>query len=172
MSKGRPAASGAGHWIVPRAFDPDSFYGFIYEIECVPTKQRYIGKKSFHEWNKTGSKRMKSSNWRVYKSSSQHVKELFTLYGLAQFKFRILLLCCTKSCWSYSEANIMHKLDVMTKTLPNGSRMYLNKNVPEIGWTPRDCHARVQIELIRKVRHEKEALEPKAEPEGCPAQAL
>ena len=132
-----------GHWdSVCGELHPDTKYGFIYQITFLLTGQKYIGKKAYYSWNRTGTKKQKESNWRSYTSSSKEVNELIKEYGLDWFHLEILQECCTKSCWSYAESNIMHKLDVLTARDPKWEeRIYLNRAINKVQWIPKECPA-------------------------------
>jgi len=130
-----------GHWYpVCGELHPETKYGFIYQITSLLTGQRYIGKKAYYSWNRSGTKKQKESNWRSYTSSSKELNELINEYGPEWFHFEILQESCTKSCWSYSESNIMHKLDVLTAKDPVWEeRIYLNRAINKVQWIPKTC---------------------------------
>ena len=84
--------------------------GFVYMIENVFTKKRYIGKKLFTSTRtkkvkgKTRRKKVKKqSDWQMYWSSSNMLKEDVRLLGEQNFTREILHLCKTKSQLSYYE---------------------------------------------------------------------
>jgi hypothetical protein len=140
-----------GHWYYPQTINPEAYYGFIYRITNLLTCQQYVGKKSFHTWNRTGTKKTGKAKWEDYCSSSTEVKASIKELGKDWFHFEVLALCCTKSCWSYSESNIMHKLDVLTTRDESGMRWYLNKAINKIQWIPKHCNA---INIINKLSNE------------------
>lgn len=67
------------------------------------------------------------------------------------FEFKILLLCKTLSCLSYSEQNLMHKWNVLTVKDPVwGLPVYLNKHIDAIRWIPKSCDNLQKIERIHR----------------------
>jgi hypothetical protein len=151
-----------GHWEYTKDFNPDDYYGFIYRITFLLTGEKYIGKKAFHTWNRTGTKKTGKSKWETYTSSSKELNTLIKDYSIDWFHFEILTLCCTKSCWSYSENNIMHKLDVLTEVDPVwGMRVYLNRAINKTQWVPKFCES---IYVINQLADEK----PKQQEKSCP----
>ena len=78
-------------------------------------------------------------------------------YGMDCFEFKILLLCKTLSCLSYSEQNLMHKWNVLTAKDPVwGLPVYLNKHIDAIRWIPKDCE---NLRKINKMHRFNAALE-------------
>jgi hypothetical protein len=142
-----------GHWNSQNDFDPETLYGFIYEIIDNTNGNKYIGKKAFHRWNKTGRKKLGNSNWEKYTSSSKELNDKIKTLGIHSFTFNILFTCCTKSCWSYSESNLLHKSDAMTLRKEDGNRIYLNKAILAVRWIPKHCKA---IECINELTNGKE----------------
>lgn len=67
------------------------------------------------------------------------------------FEFKILLLCKTLSCLSYSEQNLMHKWNVLTTKDPVWNLpVYLNKHIDGIRWIPKNCDNLKKIERIHR----------------------
>jgi hypothetical protein len=131
-----------GHWKSKHKLSPDTKYGFIYQITFLLTGQKYIGKKSYWSWNRTGTKKVKESAWRSYTSSSTDLNALIKEYGKEWFYFEVITECCTKSCWSYMESNLMHKMDVLTLKDPVwNERVFLNKAINKVQWIPKHCDA-------------------------------
>lgn len=154
-----------GHWDFVRGdLQPESKYGFIYCITFLLTGQKYIGKKAYHSWNRSGTKKQKESNWRSYTSSSNELNALIDEYGAEWFHFEVVQECCTKSCWSYAESNIMHKLDVLTVKDPVwGERVFLNRAINKVQWIPKTCP-----QIDKSVTHVTIHQVRKEEPSGCP----
>ena len=124
----------AGHWdcSVVGEFDPSEFFGFIYEIQELPTGKAYIGKKFFkHKRKKTKSNpsRTKESDWRFYTGSCEPLNEAIQERGKDQYAFRILRLCSGRCELTYSENEIQFARDVLRARLPNGERKYYNKTI-------------------------------------------
>ena len=84
--------------------------GFVYMIENIFTKKKYIGKKLFTSTRtkkvkgKTRRRKVKKqSDWQTYWSSSNILKEDVKLLGEHNFTREILHLCKTKGTCSYLE---------------------------------------------------------------------
>lgn len=121
-----------GHWEVDIEFNPDDFFGFIYEIEEISTGKKYIGKKFFrHKRRKTkkDKSKFKDSGWREYTSSCLPLQEAIEQQGKEKFTFRILQLCSGKAQLTYEEYEMQIIRDVLRAKLPDGSPMYYNKNI-------------------------------------------
>ena len=63
------------------------YIGFVYVIECIPTNQKYIGKKIFHSTSRKAvkgstrkKKTVKESDWKNYFGSSEFMKSLVLTY--------------------------------------------------------------------------------------------
>jgi hypothetical protein len=122
------------HW-VGRKPNPDKYFGFVYEITNLVTGKKYIGKKQYHRWSKR--KKIGSSNWETYTSSSTHVNADIKKYGKDMFEFRILKNYHTRGGLVYGEANLQHKKDVLTKR-EGEERVYLNGQIGAIRFIPKE----------------------------------
>jgi hypothetical protein len=88
--------------------DVGDYFGFVYLIENLLDKRRYIGKKFF---TRAGIKQIKgkkkkvrlSSGWSNYWSSSKELQEDVKKLGEENFTRRILYLCKSRSECSYRE---------------------------------------------------------------------
>ena len=139
-----------GHWETKEALDPAGKYGFVYQITFTLTNQKYVGKKAYWSYNRSGTRKLKESKWRDYTSSSVDLNALIKEYGKEWFLFEIVTECCTKSCWSYMESNIMHKWDVLTLRDNHwGERVYLNKAINKVQWIPKHCSAVIKINNVK-----------------------
>lgn len=121
-----------GHWQTEVEFDPNDFWGFIYEIEEISTSKLYIGKKQFRfkrKKTKANPSRTKESDWREYTSSCEPLKEAIKLQGKDNFIFRIITLCAGRSQLTYEENKLQYTRDVLRSKLPNGERKYFNKTI-------------------------------------------
>lgn len=114
----------SGHWELSKNLDyNEDAYGFIYEIECISTGKKYIGKKQCKTVHKRpplkGKKNKRCSivdtDWREYTSSSREVNNDILKYGKENFKFTILKWCNSKFDLSYSEAKIQFEREVLFK---------------------------------------------------------
>ena len=141
------AISARGHWCnsLVGDFDPDDWFGYIYEIVCTINNRRYVGKKQFRFLRK--KKPLKGrvnkrhsyvdSDWRLYTSSSKHVHNLIDSCGLCNFTFTIIKLCDNKSQLSYYETYFMIHKEVMTLRDASGELVYLNKQIPAVKCIPK-----------------------------------
>ena len=128
---------------------PQDTYGFIYEVEHLPTGKKYIGKKVLYfERNvKLGKKRLeelkqerkekgiggrvptkekvtKESDWKTYVGSQKEIKELVKQgNGLKDFKRTILKCVKTKKLLTYYELYYLYKHQVLLND------NYLNDNI-------------------------------------------
>jgi len=121
-----------GHWQTDIEFDPDDFFGFLYEIEEIDTGKKYIGKKFFRHKRtktKTNPSRFKDSGWREYTSSCEPLQEAIEQRGKDKFVFRIISLCVGKCQLTYEEYEAQIKADVLRAKLPDGSPKYFNRNI-------------------------------------------
>lgn len=123
-----------GHWDITLFgdFDPNEFWGFIYEIEEIATGRCYIGKKQFRfkrKKTKSNPSKTKESDWKEYTSSCEPLKESIALQGKDKFAFRILSLCAGRSQMTYEECQLQYTRDVLRSKLPSGERKYFNKTI-------------------------------------------
>jgi hypothetical protein len=124
----------SGHWDVSIVgeFDPDQFFGFIYEIEELATGRSYLGKKFFRfkrQATKSNSSRTKESDWKVYTGSCVPLNDAIDEHGKDAFAFRILSLCVGRCQLTYEEQQIQFSRDVLRAKLPNGQRKYWNRTI-------------------------------------------
>ena len=155
-----------GHWDYNGdPFDFDKYFGFIYMIQCIhpdnPT--RYIGRKQFHQYRK-GKDRV-VSNWKVYSSSSKHINNLIKELGKEYFTFEILQLFETRGGLSAGEVKVQWDLDVLTEKYPDGTPVFLNRQIGAIKFIPKEevnHETRERLseisDGIRKEREEQEAV--------------
>lgn len=117
----------------------EEHYGFIYEIECVSTGQKYIGKKAFKSYHTSFEKKLNEatgrmnkvrvvtsteSNWRDYFGSSVEIKNLVKQQGKQDFRRTILRFCNSKKALTYYELAEQCKADVL-----NPQNNYINSNI-------------------------------------------
>lgn len=88
----------------------EGYVGFVYLIENIFTKKKYIGKKLFTSVRtkkvkgKTRRKKVtKQSDWQNYYGSNNLLKEDVKQFGVTCFRREILHLCKTKGTCSYLE---------------------------------------------------------------------
>ena len=110
---------------------PKGTFGFIYEIEHIPTGKKYIGKKQLRFTRKLpplkGQKRWrkveKESDWLKYTGSHTFLKEIRKENRYDELRREILLICFTKKILTYNEL----KYQMMFEVLEESS--YLNDNL-------------------------------------------
>jgi hypothetical protein len=119
--------SDTGHWLgIPDDFILDeSWAGFIYLIKNNVTQQKYIGRKYFWMHGHVN----KESNWKIYKSSSGHVKEQIKNFGLENFTFEVLSIHHTRAQVNFEEVSQQFKHDVLSAKLPSGEPAFLNRSI-------------------------------------------
>lgn len=128
-----------GHWIYfGPTFDPDDYFGFIYMITCSHPDEpkRYIGRKQFHMYRK--GKERKVSNWKSYTSSSSHINKLRSDLGEEYFSYEIIQLFKTKGGLSAGEVKVQWSLDVLTEKYPDGTPVFLNRQIGAIKFIPKE----------------------------------
>lgn len=111
--------------------DIKNYAGFVYLIECIPTQQKYIGKKFFTVLRKSRLKKHRArttrvrseSNWKKYWSSSTQVADLIEEYGKDNFNRIILSLHSTQGDVNYSEVAEQFRRNVLEDDT------YLNDNI-------------------------------------------
>ncbi len=127
-----------GHWSVNIVgeFDPSDWFGFIYLIEQIDTKRKYIGRKQFNSKTRkkiTGRKNrkvtIKPSDWKTYTSSSDALNNDIVTFGKDKFFFQIIKLCKTKRDLGYFEVKEQFDRDVLYSLQENGTRAYYNNNI-------------------------------------------
>ena len=142
-----------GHWLSDFRLNPEEKYGFIYEVRFLLDNKRYIGKKAYHAYNKSGTKKLKDSNWKTYSGSSKELQTMVDEYGEEAFQFIVLREVCTKSCWSYSESNALHKVDALSaRDALSEERIYLNKAINKVQWIPKHCNNVIYFSNYAKER--------------------
>lgn len=115
--------------------DLEQYWGFVYKISNLITNQFYIGSKSF--FNRTNTKiskkrsnelysgkgrkplrekKIKESDWKIYKSSSKKVQEMI-LNNENNFKFEIIALYKNKAEMLLNEAFLIIKEFILKNNL-------------------------------------------------------
>ena len=112
---------------------PKGTFGFIYEVQHIPTGRRYIGKKVL-EFNRTlpplkGTKRkrkvVKESDWKTYYGSHKEIKDLIKENKQDEFRREILMYVSSKKLLTYYETKFLFIKEVLE---PNGNS-YINDNI-------------------------------------------
>lgn len=123
-----------GHWDVSSIgpFNPDLFFGFVYEITHKETGKSYIGRKCFtksRKPSKHNKSKRKESDWKTYTSSCVPLCEAINVEGKGVFHFKIILLCAGRAMLGYEEESIQRSRDVLRARFPNGERAYWNNTI-------------------------------------------
>lgn len=128
---------------------PKDTYGFIYEVEHLPTKKKYIGKKVLYfERNKklgkkelnilkeerkqqglrgrvpTKKKIIKESDWKIYYGSHKEIQKLLKEGKHSEFTRKILHLVPNKKLLTYYETKYLF----LNEVLENRDN-YINDNI-------------------------------------------
>lgn len=116
-------------WIYDTTFDPLNYHGFVYIIENLVTRQKYIGKKSI--WVRKASKIHKQSDWKDYWGSCKELLQELEddIFGEEHYERRILHFCVSPGEMSWLELVELVKRDALTAMLPTGIPEYFNGNI-------------------------------------------
>lgn len=118
--------------------DIEKYIGFIYEVKCLLSGKKYIGKKNYKRWGAKKHRNYGTCNkWQFYVGSSKDLISQIKLQGISNFRFTILSQHKTKGELTYAEANLQHKRDVLIGRLPDGSRAYWNNQIAAIRFIPK-----------------------------------
>ncbi|NBP54942.1 hypothetical protein EBU71_00085 [bacterium] len=117
--------------------DAKGWFGFIYEITCIPTGKKYIGRKYFTSAKtkqplkgRVNKRRSRVENdWKDYWGSSNVLLADIEKYGKNLFKREIIRLCKTRGEVNYWEAKLQFEADVLNARLENGEFSYYNENI-------------------------------------------
>ena len=124
--------------------DPETMYGFIYEIVNNLTGQRYIGRKFYHKYRKR--KRWAGSDWEFYTGSSTHLNKDIKKLGKDNFTFTIIDQYKTRGGVVYGEVEWLVMVGALTTQLPDGSgRLYYNRSIGGIRFVPVESHTEETI---------------------------
>ena len=110
---------------------PENTFGFIYEIEHLPTGKKYIGKKQLEFTRKLpplkGQKRWrkvtKESDWLLYTGSHDFLKNIRKEGRFEELHREILEICPTKKLLTYNEIKYQMMFEVLE------SEQFLNTNI-------------------------------------------
>ncbi len=83
-------------------------------------------------------KERKVSNWKTYSSSSSHINNLIRDLGEKYFTYEILQLFETKGGLSAGEVKVQWSLDVLTEKYPDGTPVFLNRQIGAIKFIPKE----------------------------------
>lgn len=137
-----------GHWRTQTPLDISGLHGFVYLVHNALDDKYYIGKKNFlhggrknyiRKGVKTPNYRHGTeTNWKTYTSSSAELNLDLAKHGIVHFSFTMIMLYTTRGGLSYGEANIQHKLDVLTTKDSNGGAKFYNGNIAGIKYIPKE----------------------------------
>lgn len=131
--------SGYGHWRWDGdPFFVDDLFGFTYQITNLKTKKKYLGKKQFHSYRK--KKRVAETKWGMYTGSSTELNADIKILGKRNFEFRILQVYKTRGGLVYGEANLQHKLNVLTERDKTDERVWYNKQIASTKFIPKEYY--------------------------------
>lgn len=132
-----------GHWIFPKEFVLDDWFGFIYRITELDTNKEYLGKKQFFRLLRKTVKGRKNkkhvkleSDWKKYTGSSTELNAQIDLKGKENYKFEIISLHATKGSLYYGEVRAQVLEDVLRARLDDGTRKYYNKQIASVKFLP------------------------------------
>ena len=115
---------------------PEGLAGFVYIITCLVNGKKYIGRKYY--WRSlrkkvTGKSRRKKvveeSDWQYYKSSSKHVHEDISAYGINNFHFEILHSWKTRAEVNEAEVQEQFSRNVLREQNEHGEYVYYNESI-------------------------------------------
>jgi len=137
-----------GHWRTTGPVDILGLHGFVYLIHNVLEDRYYVGKKNFLHGGRKNYVRKgvktpnyrhgTETNWKTYTGSSAELNLALAKHGMDHFSFTIIMLYATRGGLSYGEANIQHKLDVLTARDSNGGSKFYNGNIAGIKYIPKE----------------------------------
>lgn len=139
---------GQGHWRTQEPLIIKGLHGFVYIIHNSVDDKYYVGKKIFVHGGKKkyirkgtkvpNYKHGTETNWKTYTGSSSELNSDIVKHGIALFSFTIIRVYSTRGGLSYGEANIQHKLDVLTMRDSNDKAKFYNGNIAGIKYIPKE----------------------------------
>jgi len=139
---------GQGHWETNEPLDIKGLHGFVYLIHNVEDDRYYVGKKNFLHGGKKNYTRKgvktpnyrhgTETNWKSYTGSSSELNADILKHSKDNFSFKVLKVYATRGGLSYGEANIQHKLDVLTMRDSNDKPKFYNGNIAGIKYIPKE----------------------------------
>jgi hypothetical protein len=125
-----------GHWNYSGTDrDVSNCFGFIYLMYNHTTGMSYIGKRQFWSFRRGSMVKTGAALWRLYKSSSSHVKE--AVKNGDEFSYYMLGVFDTRAWTSYSEAHLQMVFDCLTERSTEGERMWYNNQIAPIKYIPK-----------------------------------
>jgi len=137
-----------GHWKTHEPITIVGLHGFVYLIHNILDDKYYVGKKNFLHGGKKNYVRKgvktpnyrygTETNWKTYTGSSAELNLDLANHGKDKFSFTMIRLYATRGGLSYGEANIQHKLDVLTMRDSNDKPKFYNGNIAGIKYIPKE----------------------------------
>jgi len=121
-----------GHWEGVK-LNPKTHFGFVYLITNNDNGRQYVGKKQFHMYSKR--KIVREMDWRTYTGSSNELNKDIKALGRKQFTFKAVKQYKSRGWLTYGEANLQHKLNVLTKYVDD-VKMFYNKQIGAVRFVP------------------------------------
>ena len=131
--------AGQNGWLSLRPMQQDEYVGFVYIIVNEITEKLYVGYKQYKGLGKKTVKRngktipnpryKKYSDWKNYYGSSKKLQDDIKKYNKENFTRIMISEWTTKRDLKNAEANLQHKLDVLTQEHPkiNGEYLFYNE---------------------------------------------
>jgi hypothetical protein len=139
---------GQGHWRTNEPLVIKELHGFVYLIHNSVDDKYYVGKKNFLHGGKKnyvtkGIKRPNyrhgtETNWKTYTGSSAELNLDISKHEIIKFSFTIIRVYSSRGGLSYGEANIQHKLDVLTTRDSNDKAKFYNGNIAGLKFIPKE----------------------------------
>jgi hypothetical protein len=129
---------------------PSEFFGFIYRVTNMLDGRRYIGKKQYHRPNPKRSRKKPiadttgkwnpdhwlASDWATYTGSCKELNADIKEHGMHNFTFEIIAQCACRGDLSYTEVEMLVKLNTLTLRDEDDNRVYYNGNISAIKFIP------------------------------------
>jgi len=112
--------------------DIQDYFGFVYLIENIQNKRKYIGRKYLWQFRTPKGKKRKvksESDWKKYYGSCPELKEDIIKLGRESFSRTIVSLHKTKGKTNYEETRQLFVNNVLTESLDTGVPAFYNSNV-------------------------------------------
>jgi len=139
---------GQGHWRTQEPLIIKGLHGFVYIIHNTVDDKYYVGKKIFVHGGKKkyirkgrkvpNYKHGTETDWKTYTGSCSELNDDIVSYGIYKFSFTIIKVYSTRGGLSYGEANIQHKLDVLTMRDSNDKAKFYNGHIAAIKYIPKE----------------------------------
>jgi len=100
--------------------DLEGYVAFVYQVTCIATGKKYIGKKrlKFKRTKTIKGKKKRytiESDWRTYFGSNKTLSAEVEELGPDKFRREVITLCKTLGAASYEEARLQFVYDVLRR---------------------------------------------------------